>query len=105
MGRVVIVAMRPKPGCAVQLKKLVTEHVGVLRREGLVTDRNPIITESADGTVIEVFEWKSKDAIDAAHENPVVIDLWGRFAEVCDFMPLGEVAEAADLFSEFDALN
>jgi hypothetical protein len=27
--------------------------------------------KSADGTIIEVFEWKSAAAIAAAHENPV----------------------------------
>lgn len=105
MGRVVIVALRPRPKCEARLKELVAEHFGVLRREGLVTDRDPIITGAADGTVIEVFEWKSRQAIDAAHENPAVLALWEKFAEVCDFVPLREVAESGELFSEFEPLN
>ena len=57
--------------------------------------------EAADGTIIEVFEWASPEAIEAAHENPVVLEMWGKYAEVCDYIPAGEVAEVGQLFSEF----
>lgn len=39
MGRIVIVAYRPKPGKADALKYLTRAHVARLRKEGLVTDR------------------------------------------------------------------
>jgi hypothetical protein len=38
---------------------------------------------TADGTIIEVFEWVSEDAIAAAHADPVVLDLWKRFEAAC----------------------
>lgn len=105
MGRVVIVVMRPRPGCEEQLRALVRDHVPRLRKEGLVTERRPIIVEAADGAVIEVFEWKSREAIEAAHSNDAVLALWGEFSEVSEFAPIGSVAEAGELFSEFEALN
>ncbi|WP_297535050.1 hypothetical protein, partial [Nitrobacter sp.] len=41
-----------------------------LRAEGLVTDREPIIAVAADGTVIEVFEWVSQEAISRLTRTP-----------------------------------
>ena len=104
MGRIVIVAYRPKAGKTDELRALATEHVGILRGENLVTDRAPIVMSAADGTVIEVFEWVSKDAMSRAHTNPRVLELWGRYAQVCDYVPVGTVAEAGQLFSDFEPL-
>jgi len=101
MGRMVIVAYKPKSGQQEALRRLVREHVATLRSERLVSDRVPITMEAQDGTVVEVFEWESPAAIQSAHTNPVVLRMWGQFAEVCDFIPIGQVAEAANLFSEF----
>jgi len=42
MGRIVIVAYKPKPGKAAALKELTKTHVPRLYKEGLVTDREPI---------------------------------------------------------------
>jgi hypothetical protein len=100
----VIVAYKPKPGKNDELNALAREHLEILRREALVTDRTPIIMTAADGTVVEVFEWASKDAINSAHTNPRVLELWGRYAAVCDYVPVATVPEAGQLFSEFEPL-
>ncbi len=104
-GRVVIVGYRPKPGCASTLRVLVRSHVPRLQALGLVTDRAPICMQAADGTIVEVFEWRSPEAIEQAHGDPDVQVMWGEFAEVCDYVPVGEIAEAAQLFSEFATLD
>ncbi|MGZ3753980.1 MAG: hypothetical protein ACXVAY_21075 [Mucilaginibacter sp.] len=105
MGRIVIVAYKPKPGKAEALKELTKTHVLRLLKEGLVTHRAPIIVEATDGTIIEVFEWLSADAIQGAHQNPEVHKLWAEYAEVCDYVPLNTVAETANLFAEFTAVS
>jgi len=64
-GVCVIVAYRPKPGKEDGLQ-LVRSRVPTLRQEGLVSDRAPTIMRAGDGTIIEVSEWKSREAIDAA---------------------------------------
>jgi quinol monooxygenase YgiN len=104
MGRIVVVAYRPKPGRADDLVRLTARHVAVLRQEGLATDRQPISMQAADGTVVEVFEWASADAIESAHSNEAVQALWRRYAEVCDYVPIADLPEAARLFSEFTPL-
>jgi len=101
MGRIVIVAYKPKPGKAEALKELTKTHVPRLLKEGLVTDRTPVIVEAADGTIIEVFEWLSAEAIQQAHHNPEVQKMWGEYAAVCDYVPLNTVPEASNLFADF----
>ena len=64
MGVFVIAAYRPKKG-----------------KERLVTDRPPYLMRAADGTFVEVFEWKSAAAIEAAHGNSAVQAMWARFEE------------------------
>jgi quinol monooxygenase YgiN len=105
MGRIVIVAYKPKPGKAQALKELTKTHVPRLRAEGLATNREPIITEAADGTFIEIFEWASAEAIKQAHSSPAVHQMWAEYAEVCDYVPLNTLAEAGDLFAEFTAVE
>jgi quinol monooxygenase YgiN len=105
MGRIVIVAYKPKPGKAGALKELTKTHVPRLKQEGLVTDRIPIIMETADGTVIEVFEWLSAEAIQKAHTNPEVQKMWGEYAAVCDYVPLNSLSEAGNMFADFTAID
>jgi len=105
MGRIVIVGYKPKPGKNEALKSLMKTHLPRLQQEGLATDRESIIMESADGTIIEVFEWVSEEAIRNAHTNPAVLQMWGEYAEVCDYVPVGGLAEMGNLFSGFEPMD
>jgi quinol monooxygenase YgiN len=101
-GVVVIVAYRPRPGKENELVDLVRSRVPTLRKEGLVSDRLPTIMRSRDGTIIEVSEWKSREAIDAAHKNPNVLAMWNKFFAICDCVPLKSLAEAEEMFAGFE---
>lgn len=102
MGRVVIVAYRPKSGQDAQLFELVKAHHPTLRGEGLVTDRPAMALRAKDGTIVEVFEWASAEAIDGAHTNPVVTSMWAKFNEACEYVTLGSLVESQDVFAEFE---
>ncbi len=101
----VIVAYRPKPGKEAELLDLVRNRVPTLAKEGLVTDRTPIMMRAKDGTIVEVSEWKSPEAIEAAHQNENVWAMWNRFFEVCDCIPLKELPEADEMFAGFEPIN
>jgi quinol monooxygenase YgiN len=103
-GVVVIVAYRPKPGKENELIDIVRSRVPTLRKEGLVSDRVPTIMRSRDGTIIEVSEWKSREAIDAAHKNPNVLAMWNKFFAICDCIPLHTLAEANEMFAGFEPI-
>src|SRR6058998_1837363 len=95
----VIVAYRPKPGKEKEVLALVRNRVPTLQKENLVTDRVPTIMRARDGTIIEVSEWKSRQAIDAAHKNPNVLAMWNKFFALCDCVPLKSLAEAKEMFA------
>jgi quinol monooxygenase YgiN len=103
-GALVIVAYRPKPGKEKELLDLVRSRIPTLRKEGLATDRAPVIMRARDGTIIEVSEWKSHDAIDAAHKNPNVLAMWNKFFAICDCVPLNSLAEAKEMFAGFEPI-
>jgi quinol monooxygenase YgiN len=105
MGRFVIAAFKPKPGKQEQLLAVVAKHWKVLHEQGLVTDRPRYALQSTDGTVVEVFEWRSPEAIETAHHNPAVQTLWAEFEAVCEYVPLTALSESQQLFSEFEALS
>lgn len=105
MGRFVIVAYAPKPGMEQQLLAAVRKHLVVLQTEQLVTDRPAYVMRAADGSIIEVFEWRSEAAIEEAHDNPEVQKLWAEFGAVCHFTPLERLPEAQQMFAEFDAIE
>ncbi len=105
MGRFVIVAYAPRPGMADALLAAVRKHLDVLRAEELVTDRPASVMRAADGTLLELFEWKSAEAIARAHANPAVQALWAEFALACDYRPLNGLAECQQLFAEFEPVD
>lgn len=105
MGVMVIVAYRPRPGKEALLLELTREHVPILRGQGLATERPAYAMRAADGTIIEVFEWVSKEAIQSAHTNPVVLKMWERYAEACEYVPLTSVKECGDMFAAFEPVE
>ena len=105
MGKIVIATYRPKAGKERKLEQLVKNHVKVLRNQGLATMRTPMIMKSADGTIVEVFEWISKQAIEDAHSNKDVQEYWDKYREVCDIIPVSSLNETNTSFSEFNPFN
>jgi len=105
MGRFVIVAYTPKVGKEPELMDVVKKHIQVLRNEQLVTEKSAYVMQAADGTLVEVFEWRSPKAIEDAHNNPAIKALWAEFDAACDFTPLASLAEAQQMFAEFDAVE
>jgi len=105
MGSITIACYKPRPGCEEALLELVRGHAAPLRALGLVTERAPIIMRTADGTLVEVFEWVSKEAIAGAHSQPAVQDLWKRFEAVCWYETPTNIAEFQNMFSHFEPVG
>ena len=96
---------KPHPGKEAEVLALVKRHVPALRREGLATDHPVLLLKAADGSLLEVASWMSEDSARAAHDNQVVMELWGAFAQCCDFMPLKDLAEAQKQFAHFERVE
>ena len=101
MGKIVIGTYKPKPGKEAILDRLVHNHVKVLRNQGFATSRQPMIMKAGGGTVIEILEWVSKNAIEEAKKNNDIIEYWNQYADVCDIIPISQIMESTISYSEF----
>ena len=104
MGSISVACYKPRPGCEQALLDLVRNHLPPLRSLGLVTDRTSIVMRTADGVIVEVFEWASQEAIAGAHQNPAVIDLWKRFEAACTYETPSNLPEFQKMFSHFEPI-
>lgn len=104
MGSISVACYKPKPGSEKALMELVLNHLPPLRAQGLVTERAPIVMRAADGTIVEIFEWVSQEAIAGAHNNPAVLDLWKRFEAVCSYEKPSNLAEFQNMFAHFEPI-
>src|SRR5947208_14055768 len=105
MGVFVIAAYRPKKRKEQLPRDVLKDHLPILRKERLVTDRPPYLMRAADGTFVEVFEWKSAAAIEAAHHSSAVRAMWGRVEETCTYDPLLNLKESKDMFANFEHID
>ncbi|MCZ6837125.1 MAG: hypothetical protein O7G85_15225, partial [Planctomycetota bacterium] len=105
MGSFVICAFRPKPGQESKLLDVLKTHIPILKGEDLITDRPPCFMKSSDGTILELFEWKSADHSEKAHENQAVLDVRARLEACCDYLTLRDVPETTSPFPNFESID
>ena len=102
---VVFALYRPRPGKDADLRRLIAEHLPVLRRLELVTDRPALLVRAKDGTYVEVFEWRTSESATLAHQHPEVAKVWEAMGEIADFPALESLAEAKERFSHFEPIS
>jgi hypothetical protein len=105
VGNLVIAVYTPHQGKEAALLQVVKEHLPILRGQKLATDFPPLILRSANGTILEIFEWVSEEAVRAAHTNAVVLELWKRFDQVCVCDKLASLPEAQAMFPHFERIE
>nr|WP_090647327.1 antibiotic biosynthesis monooxygenase [Paenibacillus sp. UNC496MF] len=101
---IAVALYRPHPGKESELRGIVLEHEPALRAEGLITEHPLLRMEAEDGTVMEIFEWKSEEAKDQAHRSPVVWPLWERMMAAAEMTNLASLKEAQKPFPAFKRL-
>jgi quinol monooxygenase YgiN len=104
-GVIVLSVFKPRPGKEAELEALVRDHAPRLRAIGLATERVPIIARTADGTVLEMFEWTSQAAIDEAHSHPDVLQLWSEFEACCWYDTPAQVVDLQRMFVSLQPIN
>lgn len=82
MSETVICRYRLKPGCEDEFLSLLEDHWPTLRRLGLATEFAPLRLRGDD--IVEIFEWKDKEAVKIAHEHPEVAAIWERMEGLVD---------------------
>lgn len=105
MAHTVIAVYRPHEGKGEALLELVKTHLPTLRAEGLATETPSVVLRASDGSLLEVFDWVSGEAVESAHTNEAVQAMWERFAAVCDFATLDSLPEAEKVFAHFERVT
>jgi|SRR3569833_1001669 len=100
-----IATYRPKPGNEEAFMELVEKHLPALRSLGLATDKESYLAKGKDGTIIEVFEWTSINAIRAAHQHPAISVIWEKMIMIGEFPPLATLDETQRAFPGFAIIN
>lgn len=103
--KIAMALYRPNPGKEETLKDIVKIHLPTLANEGLITERTPIHLEATDGTIIEIFGWKSEEAKDKAHQSSRVLQVWEQMMEVAEMTNLSSLSEANQPFPNFKPLS
>jgi hypothetical protein len=104
MGIIAIACYRPKAGNDRKLLSVVRKNRPLLLSLNLITDRPSILMRSEGGTLLEIFEWKSKAAKSKAHKNPDVMTLWNLMLELGDIVKLSSISETKEVFANFKAI-
>lgn len=103
---IVIAIFQPHVGRSADVEELLREHVPTLRRCSYVTERPAVVLKSRiDGTYLEIFEWVSAEAVDRAHDDPRVQEIWRALGEAANFASLDQLQEAGRLFPHFDVVD
>lgn len=98
---VVFACFRPRsPEARAEMFTLMGAHHELLRELGHATNRPSMVLDSTsgEGLVVEVFEWASAAACEAAHEDPRVRKLWDRYEQLSEFAPLRDAEDADKSF-------
>ena len=73
IGRNAIAAYRLKPGLTADLQLLMRKHFPILCSQGLVPGQPSSMMTARNGTIIEGFDWQSREEMGLAHCNPAVL--------------------------------
>lgn len=101
MSKIAIACYRPVPGKEEEMLALARDHAHTLRSLGFITDRDAYLMMAEDGTLVEVFEWSSEVAKQAAHEHPRVLAMWARFDELSESVSLASLQESDQVYANF----
>jgi quinol monooxygenase YgiN len=105
MHGTVIAVYKPKPDGEEGLRALLRDHVSKLREWGLATDFPSTILKSSEGAYLEIFEWVSEEAVKTAHSHPGVQEMWEKFNEVCEYLPLASLEQSFQIFQGFERVE
>ena len=104
-GIIALALYRPKEGKTEELKRILHNHIPTLREEVLITEREVIAFQAEDGTLIEVLEWRSEQAIEQAHQSVKVMAVWDQIGEVAELTSFSTLSEAQHPFPNFQPVS
>ena len=104
-SRITLSAYRAREGHADEVLPHLREGIATLRARGHITSRPAAICRTARGELLVVSEWSTEHAVDDAHEDPTILELWRRKEELVEYLAPGELAGSGVPFASFDMIE
>ena len=82
--KAVIVTYIVKKGHEEEFQRVLRKHWKILRSENLATDQLPFLLRDPENPMVykEIFEWKSRDSFQKAHQSEKVQKIWKKMTEL-----------------------
>lgn len=82
--KAVIVTYIVKKGHEGEFQRVLRRHWKILRSENLTTDQLPFLLRDPENPMVykEIFEWKSRDSFQKAHQSAKVQQIWKKMTEL-----------------------
>jgi hypothetical protein len=104
MRQIALILYSPRKDREQELVEMLQNNIPVMRKLGLITDREQILARTKDGSIIQLFEWKSEESQDQAMAHPVVQEMWLKVGNISEFQKPAAVAEFNEVFSMFETI-
>jgi hypothetical protein len=102
---ITVALYRPMAGKDAELSQLIAEHIPVLRKLELITERPSVLFKSNNGTYIEIFEWRAADSAFKAEQHPEVAQIWEAMAKIAELPTIGSLEESKFHFPQFEPVQ
>ncbi len=103
--RITLSAYRAKDGRADEVLPHLREEISALRARRHITSRPAAICRTARGEFLVVSEWSTEHAVDDAHADEVILEIWRRKERLVEYLAPGELAGADVPFASFDVIE
>ena len=81
-----LAAYRPRSEREDDFLVFLHEELALLRRRGHVTERRAPVVRAPKGELLVILEWSTDHAVDDAHADPDVLEVWDRKAELAEYI-------------------
>jgi len=96
---------RPRPGREEDAVPHFREEVAALRSRGHITNRPAPICRTARGEYLIVIEWATETAVDDAHADEVILEVWRRKEQLVEYLAPADLERSDVPFASYDVLE
>ena len=103
--RLTLSVYRPRPGREGELLPHLHEEIAALRARGHITARPAVICRAPDGAYLVVSEWASPTAVDDAHGDESIVEIWRRKDGLAEYLAPADLDGSAAPFASYDVID
>jgi len=103
--RLTLSVYRPRPDREDELLPHLREEIAALRARGHITARRAVICRAPSGAYLVVSEWASPTAVDDAHADASIIEIWRRKDTLAEYLAPADLDGSGVPFASYDVVD